>query len=63
VFENEVNKCACGCGLEIPKKHKGKKFLNKVHKDRYHNRPKTKSNTDAFVGELKALLKKYGLDR
>lgn len=66
----EDNKCACGCGLEIPKKRKGKKFLNRLHKDRYYNRPKTKSNMDAFVKEvktlsdnLKQLLKTYGLDR
>jgi hypothetical protein len=66
----EDNKCACGCELEIPKYRKGKRFLNRAHKDRYHNRPKTKSSMDSFVREVKALSDKlnnlpktYGLDR
>jgi hypothetical protein len=70
VYVMEDNKCACGCGEEISKSRKGKKFLNKVHRDRYHSRPKTKSSMDAFVKEVKTLsdklnqlLKTYWLDR
>lgn len=57
----ESIKCACGCGAELTRK--GKKFLNRKHKDDFYNRSKTRGNHAAFVADLKNLLKKYGLDR
>lgn len=32
-----MRKCRCGCGNSIEHKHPNAKFLNKKHKDRYHN--------------------------
>lgn len=29
--------CKCGCGSSINHKHPNAKFINKKHKDRYHN--------------------------
>jgi hypothetical protein len=57
----DSKKCACGCGAEITKK--GKRFFNRTHKDAFYNRSKTRGSHRAFIEELKALLKKYGLDR
>lgn len=33
----KIRKCICGCGHAITG-HLNKKFLNKKHKDKYHNR-------------------------
>jgi hypothetical protein len=32
-----MRRCKCGCGNSIEHKHPNAKFINKKHKDRYHN--------------------------
>ena len=29
--------CKCGCGSDMSDKHANAKFINKKHKDKYHN--------------------------